>query len=689
MIERLAAVFHALASMPEADARRRARTALDTLMATATRWEVRQLGLALRALDVAPLNWAIGGGWAAFGGSDGPARERILLAWSTSPIPQQRTAFQAWKRLGLFLAYADPGPDPANPANPAWNRLGYRLPEAPPDPPPPSLSPLAVERSGARPLELDVDTVVVGSGAGGGLVAARLAAAGQGVLVVEAGPYHDEAHLSRLEAEAFRDLYLDRGTTSTRDLAITILAGTGLGGGTLINWTTSLPPPDELRRRWAEHHGLTGFDGAEADADLERLAEELQLMPPSVVPPKDQLIIDGGRALGWEAGPSLRNAGPCTACGGCGFGCPSGSKRSGLRSHLAAAADDGAQVLVDARVERIVHRSGRVMGVRGRLATGGRSFAVRARRVVVAAGALRTPILLMRSGIPHPALGRHLRLHPVVAVVARMSDPVEMWTGPNQAARCLEFVRPGPSARDGVGPAHGGFLVESAPPHPGLAAASLPWHGRADNAALLDTTRWLAPILGIVADHGSGRVRPAGDGRVSIDYRLAPADALTGRRALVEMARLARAGGAGEILSIATPSHRWAAGANRPEAFERFLRRLAATDMSPNRISLFSAHQMGSARSGLDPAEHPTDPGGRVRVDRSGRLLAGCYVADASLLPTALGVNPMLTIMAMAERTARAILADAETVGRAGRPEGRDTRRWSRTRRPSSPPTIE
>jgi choline dehydrogenase-like flavoprotein len=656
---RLAAVYRTLAPMTAEDARRRAEVALETIAATSTRADRLMFGWALQGLDNPVLNWLTGAGWTRFRTANLATRQGILVRWAESRIPQQRTAFQAWKRLGLFLAYADPGPDPSRPANPGWARIGYAPAERPAQVPPPSLAPLEVDRTARSMLELEADVVVVGSGAGGGVVAARLAAAGRSVLVVESGPYVAEADMPTLEAHAYRDLYLDRGTTSTADLSMTILAGHVVGGGTTVNWTTSIPPPPRIRHAWAREHGLEGFDDASADDDLVRLGAELDLREPTTIPPKDRLILDGARALGWEAGLTRRNAGPCTECGACAFGCARGSKRSGPRAHLAAAAGAGARVLVDARVQRLTHAGGRVEGVEGRL-RGGRPFRARAARVVIAAGALRTPLLIERSGIAHAALGRNLRLHPVVALAARLAEPVDMWLGPSQAARSLQFAEPGATDPDGIGPEHGGFIIEAPAPHPGLAAGALPWTGRDASHELLGQMRGVATLIGILPDGagGGGRVRLAAGGRARIDYRLDAATANGGKRALVEMARLARAGGAVEAFSIATPAEHWSAG-GPAAAFERFLRRLADTDMRPNRVSLFSAHQMGTARAGEDPATHQCDPHGRLRLDRSGRLLRGCYVADASLFPTAVGVNPMLTVMLMAERTARAVLADS------------------------------
>jgi choline dehydrogenase-like flavoprotein len=380
-----------------------------------------------------------------------------------------------------------------------------------------------------------------------------------------------------------------------------------------------------------------------------------------VIPPKDRLILDGAAALGWEAAPTERNAGPCTDCGSCGFGCRRGAKRSGPRSHLAAAARDGARFLVEARVDSVLLVGGRTAGVAGRLLDAGgrrsRPFVARAPRVVVAAGALRTPLLLERSGIDHPQLGRNLRLHPVVVVTARMADPVEMWVGPTQAARSLQFWRPGPAA--GGAPAHGGFVIESAPPHPGLIASALPWSGGEADLARMGEVRNEAPLIGIMRDTGSGRVRWTRGGHPRIDYRLDAAARATARRALVEMARLAHAAGAVELTAVATPAVRWVR--DRGDDLADLQRRILRIGLASNRISLFSAHQMGSARAGGDPARHACDPFGRVRGSRAddGATVPGLYVGDASLFPGAPGVNPMVTVMALAERTARAVLEDA------------------------------
>jgi len=510
------------------------------------------------------------------------------------------------------------------------------------------------ERRGDGALELETDVLIVGSGAGGGIVAARIVAAGHAVLVVEQGPSVAESELPRTEGAAFRELFLDRGTTASADLAISILAGSAVGGGTTLNWTTTLAPPGWLREEWASGHGLSGFDGPQTDADLERLRRELDLQAPSTLPAKDRLILDGAARLGWEAAPTERNAGPCVDCGSCTFGCRRGNKRSGPRAHLAAACAGGAQLLARARVERIQLRDGAATGVEGLLldedGRAERPFRIRAGSVVVAAGALRTPLLLQASGIGHPALGRFLRLHPVVAVAARMPGPVDMWIGPSQAARSLEHLRAGGPGRGG------GFVIESAPPHPGLVASALPWDGGEAHAALMNDIRQYAPLIAILHEAGSGSVSWSRGAHPRIGYRLGAEDGDTARHALMELARIARAGGAERVLVLSTPALSWSA-TDGEAGFDDLLVGLATASTAPNRITLFSAHQMGSARAGANPGTHACDPMGRVRDGRDS-IVRNLHVADASLFPTSSGVNPMMTVMALAERSARAVLDD-------------------------------
>ncbi len=656
-LERLAAAFE---TFVPGGAIRRAGIAASLLSAVGDPDDVRTLRLALRSLDSRPANVLLRQGPVRFRDLPAVRREAMLLSWATSRVAQRRTAYQVLKRFACFLSYADPGPSGTNPA---WSRIGYVPAAEPPTAEPPAIVPLVPMPGADGCVALEAGVVVVGSGAGGGVVAASLAAAGRDVLVLEAGDYVPEPAMPTNELDAYDRMYLDHGLASTADLGVAILAGATLGGGTVVNWTTCFAPPEWLRAEWAGAHGIEGFDGRETLADVAALSSELGFAPPPGIPPKDRAILDGASSLGWTAAPALRDAVACGDCGSCAFGCRRGAKRSGPRAHLADAARHGARFLVRARVDRVLFEGGRPTGIVGHVGRPDGSlvpFRVAAHQVVVAAGTLRTPGVLARSGIDHPAIGANLRLHPVAVVAGRMPWPVEMWRGTMQAASCNQFLRPGAADRETGGPAHGGFIVESAPAHPGLIALAFPWAGAADHAERMASVRWYAPLIGIVRDQGSGRVRTSRSGRARIEYSLGAADAATARRALVEMARLARAAGALEVLALGTPGVATLSGPGvGVAAWRAYLSSLARFDFGPNRGFLFSAHQMGTARAGGDPRKSACDPWGRVRSDTRGGIVGGLYVADGSLFPTASGVNPMVTIMTLAKRVARTVRAEA------------------------------
>jgi choline dehydrogenase-like flavoprotein len=652
------------------DGRRPARLAAAGLDIAADPAQVLQLKLVLRAFESPVANVLLTGRPVRFGDLDQAARERYLQAWATSAIPQRRTAYQGLKRLLAFLAYADPGEEGDNPRLAA---IGYRhRPEpvtADPTPIRPlDLGTLATGLAADGDITIEADVAIVGSGAGGGVIAAELARAGRSVVVLEAGPFVPEPEMPVDELAAFDRLYLNHGFNVSWDASIMTLAGGAVGGGTTVNWMTCIEPPAAMRRRWAVDHGIDGFDGPETDADLGTIDAELGVRLPPNVPPKDELIRQGCARLGEEAGETRRNGFACGDCGRCGFGCRRGAKQSGLRAHLAEAWRHGAHVVPDAPVRRVLLEGGRAVGVEAEVTVAGarRRLVVRAPAVVVAAGALRTPVVLLRSGLDHPALGRHLRLHPVTVVGAFLDRDASMWEGTMQAVGALGHLEGG--VGDG-GQRDGGFIVESAPGTPGLIALVFPWEGRAPFERLMGGIRRVAPVIGIVGDQGAGRVRLSRAGRPRIDYALAPADRRALQRALAACARIAWAGGSREMVAVGTPP-RWFRAPGGPAdgaAFDAFEAELRAFDFAPNRGTVVSAHQMGSARAGARPGDHACDPRGRVRGPGAGpghdRTIPGLYVGDASLFPTAMGVNPMITTMAWARRVARTILGDTTARG--------------------------
>ena len=561
-------------------------------------------------------------------------RERYLLGWATSRLAVRRKGFQALKRLAGVVAYT--AVDAAG-TNPLWPPLGYPGPPGPAPQRPKRIRPLAVDRD----TTLDCDVVVVGSGAGGGVVAGVLAAAGKDVMVLEKGGYYNEADFTQLEGDALARMYDAGGLLATDDLAMLILQGNCLGGGTVVNYTTSFHPPAAIRDEWARAHRLPHFTSREFLASLDAVAARLGVNTDHAKPSgRDQCLIRGLERLRWHHGLLPRDVRGCPqddGCGYCGMGCRQGAKQSTLVTYLQDAADRGARIVVNADVRRVLIEGRMAVGVTARV--GGHTLTVRAQVVVVAGGAIHSPALLLRSGVALPALGRFLALHPATGVFGRMDEPVRPWTGTVQAHYSDQFA----DLDDGFG-----FKFETAPVHPSLFALAVPWESGAQHAErmaqLAHTT-----ICGILLrDRDGGRVTVDREGNPVVRYGISAFDHAHLRRALAAGAELLEAAGAREIWA---PLARWVS--YHPEegagARARWLGRVESAGMGPNELLLVTFHQMASCRMGDDPQSSV------VNADNQVHGIDSLYVADASTFPSASGVNPMLTVMGIAHRAALGI----------------------------------
>ncbi len=617
---------------------------------------VSQLRLVLRLIETRTGSLLIGGRAAKFSSLRGEQRDAYLQHWVQHRIPLMRSAASALRKLLCFLAYAD-ADEPGDP------KLRSRLESIGYNP-----KPNAATREYSNLVAFDpqqaqriaVDVLVIGSGAGGGSVARDLAQAGKRVMVIESGALYDERTFPTRERDAYERLYLDSGFTATDDAHIAILAGGTVGGGTTVNWMTSIPVPDRVRDEWEEQHGVTGIASPRFKKDLNEVLREVGAQPSIDIPPKDAALIRGAEARGWSGERIQINRAECDDCGTCPFGCKRGSKQSTLRLHLPQAMEAGAHLIPDCKAERLIISNGAVRGAvttHGTRAGTPRTLEIIAPQVVVSGGALRTPLLLRRSGLTHPAIGQNLRLHPVTLAAGIFPEKIEMWRGTMQAAKSEEFIAPTEDRN--------GYIIESAPGHPGLLALGIPWTSRDEHQRLMKLAPKIAPFLAIAKDDGGGRISETRNGFAKIEYRTTPRDERTLRAALGSLVRMAESAGAEEVIAAGSPPIAWRRS-DGVEAFEVLERRLTRFDFSPNRGTVFSAHQMGTARMGGDPVDHACDPFGRVRsssrpraTDPHGGIIKGLYVADGSLFPTAIGVNPMITILALAKRVARTVLADA------------------------------
>ena len=586
----------------------------------------RELDLLLRLLDSRIVNLLLSAIPKPFTRMSLGERERCLRGWATSRLPPRRKAFQALKRLTTVTHYTMPG---------AARAIGYPGPLGPPPTTPKPIHPVVITASST----LACDVVVVGSGAGGGVVAGELAAAGKDVIVLEKGGYRNEADFTHLEGDALETMYDAGGLLATSDLGLVVLQGATLGGGTVINYTTSFPTPDSVRRQWATEHHLPHFESTEFTRSLDAVARRLGVNTEHAKPSgRDQVLIRGLEQLQWHHGLLPRDVRGCSqddACGYCGMGCRRGAKQSTLITYLQDAADRGARIVVNCEVRRVVIDRGSTTGVEARV--GDFALTVRAKAVIVAAGSVHSPALLLRSGVTLPALGRHLALHPATAVLADMAHDVRPWTGTVQAHYSDQFA----DLDAGYG-----FKLETAPVHPSLQALAAPWEsaaGHRDRMARLPQTALVGILL---RDRFGGRVRVDREGAAVVDYRLSRYDRAHLRRAIGAAAELLEAAGARDIWLPLARDVRYRPGAG---ARQDWLRRVDAAGWGPNEILLVTFHQMASCRMGANAQVSVVDAEHRVWGIR------GLYVADASVFPSASGVNPMLTVMGIAHRAAGAI----------------------------------
>jgi choline dehydrogenase-like flavoprotein len=583
----------------------------------------RELHVLLAALGTGVGTMALGGTPRrprAFPAMDQRARETWLARLATSPIGMKRTAFQDLKRVTFLLAYGMDSP---------WrDRTGYV------DPPLDLPSPTRLRVRTPRPGEpLEADVVVIGSGPGGGVTAAHLAAAGWSVLVLETAAMVDETRFGEDELQGLADLFLDRGLSATHDRWIAIRAGRAVGGGSVVNWSSSLRPPDEVREEWRAA-GITD------DLDEHLDAVERDLGVTTAESPhngSNARLAAGLDAMGlpWRTIP--RNVRGCgDDCGPCAIGCRRGAKQSSLRHALATACAHGAEVLDRTEALRITMEDGRATGVVARVPGG--EVTIRARHVALAGGSMRSPAVLQRSGIAPDTAGRFLLLHPVAVMAGVYDEPQHPWSGVPQSVMSAAYAT--------VAGSHG-FRIEAAPAHPGLLASGLPWPDSATHRETITHAAHIAPFIAIVRDQATGRVDLAKDGGVTVRYAPGTQERELLRRAALELARIHRAAGARRLIPLVTPPLEWREG----EPFDPWLAALKARPVAPNTVLLFTAHQLSSNRIGTDPRTSVADPDGQVHGVR------GLWITDASALPTATGVNPMLSLMALARRTASRMAA--------------------------------
>jgi hypothetical protein len=558
------------------------------------------------------------------------ARMDALHAWETSPSHLSRSLLRALLTPIKYEHYDRPE---------MFEHVGcrYELDVAVNDEKPRWLAQVTDGREVEEDLELECEVVVIGTGAGGAAAAYELARRGRAVLMLEEGDFHRRSSFTARPSKSYKKLYRDSGlTVALGNVGIPIWAGRAVGGSTVINSGTCYRAPERTFAYWRERYALPDvFSSAGLGPYYERVEAMLEVTPadPMHVGAIGPIIARGADHLGYTHKVLNRNAPACDGQGVCCFGCPTGAKRSTDVSYVPEALKRGAQLVTAARVLRVDIVAGRARGVTATLAgPGGRDgprLTVKADAVVVAGGTLMTPLLLRKSGACKTSgmLGKNLSIHPASKVLALFDDKVDQWRGIPQSYTIDHF-------------AEDGLLFEGSSLPFDVAALGVPWTGRR-YTELMEQYPYLATFGFMIQDVSRGEVRQGPRGSPLLLYNMQPFDVARMQRAIEILCEVYQAAGARRVLPLVVGHEEVNTKAD--------LERLRASKLRPGDFEVTAFHPLGTCRVGTDPARSCLGP------DHEAHDVRGLYVCDGSAVPSSLGVNPQMTIMAMSLRAAEII----------------------------------
>lgn len=563
-------------------------------------------------------------------------RQTLLRNLAHSKIGLLRKGFQSLKQLAgfLFYGYAEPGIP-----NPTWEHIQY---PGPPNTPAGNTANLNIIDSQANST-LHCQVLVIGSGAGGGVIAYEMANAGYEVIVIDKGIWVKENEMSDLEAEMIAKTYEQGGLLTSTDGSIIVFAGATLGGGTQINWSGAFRTPDYVLDEWADLHDAPMFTSTEFQQSLDAVDKLFGVNTEnSAHNAQNQNLWNGSAVQNHDVKLIPRNVHNCTAtdtkmCGYCGFGCRLGNKLSSVKQNLQ---HPNIKVIPQAEAQKILIEKGQAVGATIIQTQGNgtsHSFTIKADRVVVAAGTIHSPALLMRSGLTHPFIGKNLHLHPVIPATAIYPNKVESWYGGMMTAVNDSFTR----INGNFGP-----KLETPPVHSGLLALSMVWDNARQYKDMLLQAPYYSNIIVLTRDKFGGEVKLNKAKQPIIKYTINPFDLQNALVGLREALRIHYKAGAKQIL-LPHQNYQLFDTSEGDAAFDAFVGQIAKRKWLPTSYILFSAHQMATCRMGGNKNLSPVKPNGETVEVRN------LFVADASAFPSASGANPMMTVWAIAHHTAQ------------------------------------
>ncbi len=476
------------------------------------------------------------------------------------------------------------------------------------------------------------DVVIIGSGAGGAAAAWQLTRAGLKVAIIEEGRKYEPQQIATKQSWALRNLYAERGTTvAIGNIFLPMARGRVVGGSTFLNAAICFRTPKKVLDTWAKDYGIGWANADELAPTFEEVERAIGVTKtrPDQAKTHSLLFKQGAEALGFEGDFISRNAPACVGCGICQFGCPMGLKGSVDRNLIPFALQSGGALFPCTRATTILVENGAAVGVEAygvdyATEERKRKLTFRAKKVFLCGGAIGSPLFLWRSGICNGSgqVGENLRVHLAAGVVARFGQVVDMWHGAQQG-----YYAHLPDAN---------AVLETFSATPEVFATQYGEYSK--------PMRHLRDLAGcgiMIGDVSKGSVRPAShEARSSLSYDVQREDHLTLLKGMEAISRIYFAAGALDV-HLGIPG---TGPLSKMSDVEKITRR---TDMPVDQLAQYASHPMGTVRM------HADKKLGAVKPDGETHEVKNLIVADASVFPTSLGVNPQITVMTTAVTISR------------------------------------
>ncbi|RHZ52394.1 hypothetical protein Glove_461g66 [Diversispora epigaea] len=592
-------------------------------------------------------------------------RESIMSKWSTSHSSSIRQMFKLFSYLVCTTFWMDPYD--------FYPTIGY-----------PGIDPELLKSEGKARFnkfpnyefieidedvtELKFDIVIVGSGAGGSVMAARLARmTGNSVLVIEKGHHYSQNELGLNQQDGYQKLYERGGEILSEVGGLAVLAGSNFGGGTTVGRSTAVEPPYHLREEWAKKFGLPYFLEEEFNDSMKAIKNRLGVNENNINHNEcNKILINGCKNLGasYEIIPQNSASKP-HECGWCEFGCKYGEKQSAVMTYLRDAKEFGAKFIQDCYVEKVIIEFGQVIGVEAianiKFNNNNHKFRVMSKKVILASGAMNTPAILSRSGLENKNIGKNLYVHPTAGVYGVFpKKEIKPYSGATMTATC--------DVNENVDGKHYGTRIVVGSHHPVIMNSTFPWKSSSFNyKQFMLQYNHIVPLLAITRDRDGGQIKIEKvetskyikinkDDDYNIEYKLSNNDAKSVSIGIITGLKILVAAGASKVGTCIAGLEEFEVANENPlndPLFEQYLEKVKKVPISEH-ASLGSIHQMGTCRMGDDPSKSVVKPTGETWEVKN------LYIADSSLFPTATGVDPMITTMTLALYVAKNILSEKE-----------------------------